>query len=246
MRLRSSPDGDFRHEYREHRHRDDHGERDGHGRDHHRRGRRSGRLFDHGELRLVVLALISERPRHGYEIIKEIEDRVAGTYTPSPGVIYPTLIMLEELGHATVTESEGKKLYAVTTEGSAYLAANRTAVDNALQRMQSVNSAHSGGPAPDIMRARCVISLQHSMPPRSRSNAAENRPPQLAGAIASVATVSAAYLAGAAAVDKHRNAMRRYLHFEICSPGEVRIEAATCDTRESKACFCAAGYSITR
>ena len=102
----------------------------------------------------MVLGLISERPRHGYEIIKEIEDRVAGTYTPSPGVIYPTLTMLEELGQATVTESDGKKLYAITADGTTYLAANKSTVDNALQRMQSVNTAHSGGPAPEIMRAR--------------------------------------------------------------------------------------------
>jgi DNA-binding PadR family transcriptional regulator len=139
--------GDFRHG------RDD-GDHDHGHRGRHRHGRRPGRVFDHGELRLVVLALISERPRHGYELIKEIEDRVAGTYTPSPGVIYPTLTMLEELGHATVSENEGKKLYAITPEGTAYLAANKTAVDNALQRMQSVNTAHSGGPAPEIMRAR--------------------------------------------------------------------------------------------
>jgi DNA-binding PadR family transcriptional regulator len=159
---------------------DHHGDRDHHGRhfgrksfgdgDHrhghgegrggrHRRGGRSGRLFDHGELRLVVLALISEQPRHGYEIIKEIEDRVAGTYSPSPGVIYPTLTMLEELGQATVAESDGKKLYAITADGAAYLAANKTALDQALQRMQSVNTAHSGGPAPEIMRARENLKL---------------------------------------------------------------------------------------
>lgn len=148
FRRGSFEDGDFRHEHRGRDHRDhEH-------RGRHRHGRRTGRLFDHGELRLVVLALISERPRHGYEIIKEIEDRVAGTYTPSPGVIYPTLTMLEELGHATVTESDGKKLYAITADGTAYLAANKSVVDNALQRMQSVNTAHSGGPAPEIMRAR--------------------------------------------------------------------------------------------
>jgi DNA-binding PadR family transcriptional regulator len=151
----SFEDGDFRHEHRGraprgHEH---------HGRGGHRHGRRSGRLFDHGELRLVVLALISERPRHGYEIIKEIEDRVAGTYTPSPGVIYPTLTMLEELGQATVSESDGKKLYAITADGAAYLVANKSAVDNALQRMQSVNTAHSGGPAPEIMRARENLKL---------------------------------------------------------------------------------------
>jgi DNA-binding PadR family transcriptional regulator len=125
----------------------------------HRRGGRSGRLFDHGKLRLVVLALISEQPRHGYEIIKEIEDRVAGTYSPSPGVIYPTLTMLEELGQATVAESNGKKLYAITADGTACLAANKTALDQALQRMQSVNTAHGGGPAPEITRARENLKL---------------------------------------------------------------------------------------
>jgi DNA-binding PadR family transcriptional regulator len=144
---KSLGDGDHRH---------GHGEGRG-GR--HRRSGRSGRLFDHGELRLVVLALISEQPRHGYEIIKEIEDRVAGTYSPSPGVIYPTLIMLEELGQATVAESDGKKLYAITADGAAYLAANKSALDQALQRMQSVNTAHSGGPAPEIMRARENLKL---------------------------------------------------------------------------------------
>ena len=116
-------------------------------------------MFDHGELRLVVLALIAEQPRHGYEIIKEIEDRLAGTYTPSPGVIYPTLTMLEELGHATVTESNGKKLYTITESGTAYLEANKAAVDNALQRMQSVNAAHLGGRAPEIMRAKENLRL---------------------------------------------------------------------------------------
>jgi DNA-binding PadR family transcriptional regulator len=132
---------------------------DGRGRHRRGRGRQSGRLFDHGELRLVVLALISERPRHGYEIIKEIEDRVAGTYSPSPGVIYPTLTMLEELGHATVAESDGKKLYTITAEGTAYIEANKTALDQAMARMQSVNTAHSGGPAPEILRARVNLKL---------------------------------------------------------------------------------------
>jgi len=100
-----------------------------------------------------VLALIAEKPRHGYEIIKAIEDRAAGTYSPSPGVIYPTLTLLEELGHATVEESEGKKRYAITPEGAAFLAANRSALDSALERMADVSAAHGGGPAPEIVRA---------------------------------------------------------------------------------------------
>jgi DNA-binding PadR family transcriptional regulator len=123
------------------------------GGDRHRHGRRGQRLFDHGELRLVVLALIAERPRHGYEIIKEIEDRTAGTYSPSPGVIYPTLTLLEEIGHASVAESAGKKLYAVTGDGGAYLAASKVALDAALGRMRQVSAAHGGGPAPEIVRA---------------------------------------------------------------------------------------------
>jgi DNA-binding PadR family transcriptional regulator len=137
----------------------------GHDHDHDdRRGRRggggrSGRLFDHGELRLVVLALIGERARHGYEIIKEIENRVAGTYSPSPGVIYPTLTMLEELGHATLTESDGKKLYAITDDGIGYLAANRTPLNAALGQMESVKAANSGGPAPQIVRATENLKL---------------------------------------------------------------------------------------
>ena len=118
-----------------------------------RGGRRSGRIFDHGELRFVVLGLIAEKPRHGYEIIKEIEDRLAGSYSPSPGVVYPTLTLLEELGHAKVTESDGKKCYAITEEGTAFLAANQATVDAALARMSEVRAVHGGGPAPQIVRA---------------------------------------------------------------------------------------------
>lgn len=136
-----------RHEDGHHRHRRERG------------GRHSGRLFDHGELRLVVLALIAEQPRHGYEIIKEIEDRAGGTYSPSPGVIYPTLTMLEELGHATLTETDGKKLYAITPAGIADLAANRAALDAALARMQSAHAAKGSGPAPQIVRATENLKL---------------------------------------------------------------------------------------
>jgi DNA-binding PadR family transcriptional regulator len=110
-------------------------------------------VFDHGELRLVVLALIAESPRHGYEVIKAIEERVAGTYSPSPGVIYPTLTLLEELGHATVEERSGKKLYTITAEGRAWLAANQAAVDVALARMKEISTRHGGGPAPQVIRA---------------------------------------------------------------------------------------------
>ena len=110
-------------------------------------------------MRLVILALISERPRHGYDIIKEVEDRTGGSYSPSPGVVYPTLTMLEELGHAALTESEGKKSYAVTPEGTVHLATNRAAVDEALRRMRDVGGGQGGGPPPEIVRATENLKL---------------------------------------------------------------------------------------
>ena len=129
---------------------------------HHRRGGRSGlgRFFAHGDLRLVILHLIAEKPRHGYEIIKAIEDQVGGAYSPSPGVIYPTLTMLEELGHVTVTAGDGgKKLHAITAEGQAYLDAYRPAVDALLARMAEASRTYGGGPAPQILRAMENLKL---------------------------------------------------------------------------------------
>jgi hypothetical protein len=79
------------------------------GRHAHRHEGGSGRLFDYGELRFVLLRMIAQTPRHGYELIKAIEERMGGTYSPSPGVIYPTLTLLEEQGYATVTADSGKK-----------------------------------------------------------------------------------------------------------------------------------------
>jgi DNA-binding PadR family transcriptional regulator len=117
-------------------------------------GWRFGRFFDHGDLRLLILQLVADKPRHGYEIIKDIEERLAGAYSPSPGVVYPTLTMLEELGYATVDASEsGKKLYTVTEEGRGHLAANQAAVSAILARMAEVSAAQGGGPAPQILRA---------------------------------------------------------------------------------------------
>ncbi len=106
-----------------------------------------GRFFAHGDLRLVILHLIAEKPRHGYEIIKAIEEQVAGAYSPSPGVIYPTLTLLEELGYVTVSTGEGaKKLHAITAEGRAFLDANRATVDALLARMAEASRVHGGGP----------------------------------------------------------------------------------------------------
>ena len=134
----------------------------------HAGGRRGGRMFDHGELRLVVLALIAERPRYGYEIIKEIEERLGGGYSPSPGVIYPTLTLLEELGHATVAEAGGKKHYTITPEGQAALATSQAAVDAALGRMRDVGATRTSAGQPQIVRAMENLKLALRLAPGAR------------------------------------------------------------------------------
>jgi DNA-binding PadR family transcriptional regulator len=118
------------------------------------RGGRVARVFDHGDLRYVLLHLIAEKPRYGYELIKAIEEQVGGMYSPSPGVIYPTLTLLEELGCARPEIAEGtRKLYSITEEGTAFLAANRALVDAILGRMAEISRVYAGGPAPEIRRA---------------------------------------------------------------------------------------------
>ena len=99
---------------------------------------RAGRMLAQGDLRLLALALIAEQPRHGYEIIKVLEDKTGGWYAPSPGVVYPTLTYLEEAGYVTAQADGAKKLYTITAEGRAYLEENRDFVDALLERLAAV------------------------------------------------------------------------------------------------------------
>lgn len=109
------------------------------------------RLFDYGELRLLVLLMLEERPRHGYELIKSIEERLRGRYVPSPGVIYPTLSWLDDMGYATLQSQDGtRKSYQITTEGRAFLAANRTALAELLRRTE-VEGEKAHAPLPDVL-----------------------------------------------------------------------------------------------
>lgn len=119
-------------------------------------GRERGerRVFDQGDLRLVLLWLIEEKPHSGYDLIKSIEDLVGGAYSPSPGVIYPTLTMLEEQGHIRVASTEGnKKLYAVTEDGADALKANAVTVAAIRDRIAHARARHGGERAPQIVRA---------------------------------------------------------------------------------------------
>jgi DNA-binding PadR family transcriptional regulator len=111
-----------------------------------------GRKLGSKDLQLLILALLGERPAHGYELIKTIEDRSRGFYSPSPGMIYPALTLLDEIGHASIQQEGSRKLYSITPEGAAYLASNRAAADAILEtlsriggRMDDVREAFAGG-----------------------------------------------------------------------------------------------------
>jgi DNA-binding PadR family transcriptional regulator len=97
---------------------------------------RVGKMFADGDLRLVVLVLLAEGPRHGYDIIKAIEEKSSGIYVPSPGVVYPTLTYLEEVGYATASADGNKKVYAITDSGRAHLEENRDLADMVLEGLE--------------------------------------------------------------------------------------------------------------
>ena len=122
------------------------------------------RLFDSGELRLVILQLVAEKPSYGYEIIKAIEERLSGGYAPSPGVVYPTLTLLEEEGYATVSSAEGgKKLYTVTELGNEFLKTNQATIKAIFGRMEQAGKAFGRGRSPQIMRAMMNLGFALKM-----------------------------------------------------------------------------------
>ena len=130
------------------------------------RGMRAGRMLASGDLQLIILALLSEKPRHGYEIIKAIEERLSGGYAPSPGVVYPTLTLLEEESYATVSSAEGgKKLYTVTDLGSEFLKTNQATIQAIFGRMEQAGKAFGRGRSPQIMRA--LMNLKFALKMRA-------------------------------------------------------------------------------
>ena len=143
-------------EGREHRgrHCSRHGEF-GEGRGRGFRGRWGGgmRMFGAGDLRYVILQLISEKPSHGYEIIKSIQERLGGTYAPSPGIVYPMLTMLEEMGYVSAVTEGTRKQYSITAEGAKALEENKAVVDALFQRMDSVRAEYQTQRPQQIERA---------------------------------------------------------------------------------------------
>jgi len=117
---------------------------------HHEHGRHRGRrwrqqIFESGEVKYVILRLLKEKPRHGYEVIKALEEKLGGWYTPSAGTIYPTLQLLEDQGYVRAVETDGKKVYHITPEGEAFLDQHRDVVDEILERVGGAVRGFAGG-----------------------------------------------------------------------------------------------------
>ena len=109
----------------------------GHGERRHRRGSHRRRMFDSGELRLVILQLCAEEARHGYDLIRAIEEMTGGAYAPSPGTVYPTLTLLEDMGLVEEHESDGKKrLFSATKEGKKYLKDRADEIEALMERLE--------------------------------------------------------------------------------------------------------------
>jgi DNA-binding PadR family transcriptional regulator len=92
-------------------------------------------MFEKGDLKYVILNLLAEKPSHGYEVIRALEDKFRGFYSPSPGSVYPTLQLLEDLGYVSATQRDGKKTYEVTAEGHKFLEENRRSVEDIWSRV---------------------------------------------------------------------------------------------------------------
>jgi DNA-binding PadR family transcriptional regulator len=136
------------------------------------------RFFDNGHLRLVILQLIADKPSYGYELMKAIEERLSGGYAPSPGVVYPTLTLLEEEGFATVSSTDGsKKMYAATDQGKEYLKANRVVLKAIFGRMQEAGKAFGRGRSPQIKRA--ITNLFSAFALKMRSEQGNLSPEQV-------------------------------------------------------------------
>src|SRR4029079_2026368 len=129
-----------------------------------RRGRRGRRMFESGELRLVLLKLIADEPRHGYDLIRAIEDLTGGEYAPSPGVVYPTLTLLQDMGLIEEDTVEGpRKPFQITDEGRTHLAEREEEVEALFERLTDLKPREEQTAGPAIGRAvkNLMTALRH-------------------------------------------------------------------------------------
>ena len=131
-----------------------------------RKGRRSRRMFESGELRLVLLKLIADEPRHGYDLIRAIEDLTGGEYAPSPGIVYPTLTLLQDMGLVEEAAGEGaRRPFQVTDEGRSHLEEREDEVDALFERLRDLAPRGENMAGPAIGRAvkNLMTALGHRL-----------------------------------------------------------------------------------
>jgi DNA-binding PadR family transcriptional regulator len=129
-----------------------------------RRGRRARRMFESGELRLVLLKLIADEPRHGYDLIRAIEEMTGGEYAPSPGVVYPTLTLLQDMGLIEESKEKGaRKPFQVTDEGRKHLEERSEEVDGLFERLEDLKPSERQTAGPVLGRAikNVMTALSH-------------------------------------------------------------------------------------
>jgi DNA-binding PadR family transcriptional regulator len=129
-----------------------------------RGGRRARRMFESGELRLVLLKLIADEPRHGYDLIRAIEDLTGGEYAPSPGVVYPTLTLLQDMGLIEEAAGDGpRKPFQITDEGRSHLAEREEEVEALFERLRDLapREEHTAGPAIGRAIKNLMTALSH-------------------------------------------------------------------------------------
>jgi DNA-binding PadR family transcriptional regulator len=126
------------------------------------RGRGGGRrrLFDGSELRLILLTLIGEQPRHGYDLIRAIEERSGGAYAPSPGVVYPTITMLEDMSLIAEQAAEGsKRLFAITEAGKLEIGEKAEEIEALFARLEALGQERSNSDRAPIRRAMMNLAM---------------------------------------------------------------------------------------
>lgn len=117
------------------------------------RRRRRRQWFGSGDMKYVILRLIKDKPMHGYEVMKALEDKTRGCYTPSPGTVYPTLQWLDDEGLVQSEDRDGKKVYSITDAGREFLEENKSSVEEIFDRIDEMIDRFVGDPMPDVNRA---------------------------------------------------------------------------------------------
>lgn len=117
------------------------------------RGGRRRQWFEAGDMKYVILKLLKDKPRHGYEVMKELEERMHGCYSPSPGTVYPTLQWLEDEGLVLAKDVDGKKVYEITDEGRRFLEEHRDVVEDIFDRVREAVERTVGGSMVEVNRA---------------------------------------------------------------------------------------------